>query len=71
MKFAAVATAVHGLRIGVLSDSHLTKYYEPTAAIAEYCEKWAKSIESTIAPMGRYKCDAPVTLIETMYHRFT
>ena len=74
-EFAATTTVSEpALRIGLLSDLHLNMKYDdfmgPRVDAEGDC--WATSGTPTDvqAPMGRYGCDPPASLIETMLDAF-
>ena len=63
-----------GLDIGVLSDLHLHLRYDPWWGSYDDAEGGCMKDDGTLqklkAPMGRYSCDSPMVLIETMLKEF-
>ena len=59
-----------GLRIGLISDLHLhlnyNSHWGPYVDREGGCIKNSGTKQSDTAPMGRYGCDTPAVLIETM-----
>ena len=64
----------NGLDIGLLSDLHLHKRYDPWWGPYPDdeggCMEHDGTLEDLKAPMGRYSCDSPKILIETMFEEF-
>ena len=62
--------AANGLNVGLISDLHLHLRYDPQWGPYEDreggCMKKMGTEEPLKAPMGRYGCDSPTILIETM-----
>ena len=71
---ASLLGASDALKIGMISDMHINLHYDPSVAIDEsgdgHCTR-GRGIPSTIhAPMGRYGCDSPAALVESMLQGF-
>ena len=58
------------LKVGFLSDIHLHARYDPLVGVEGLCIKDSNDTTKVSAPMGRYGCDSPTELIETMFKRF-
>jgi hypothetical protein len=68
--------AVSGLQVGVLSDTHIKEAYDSMVPAKKFCnpenykgEANPKNAEED-APFGRYYCDPPAKLIETMFEHY-
>ena len=71
MLLAASATA---LKVGHISDLHLhmmySPYWGPRLDHEGDCVVNGGTLTDEKAPMGRYGCDVPLVLIETMFEEF-
>jgi len=36
-----LATKTYTLKVGIMSDAHLAKYYNDKASIDDHCEEWS------------------------------
>ena len=57
-------------KVGIITDLHLHLRYNQSAQHLDECTNGAGDKTAIEAPMGRYQCDCPPILIETMLHRF-
>ena len=66
---AILSMGVSSLKVGVITDIHLhLRYNSLVSEDGECIDGWG--YPTTInAPMGRYECDCPATLVETMFRR--
>ena len=64
---AALISSVSALKIGLISDLHLNWRYDEL--IGGTCVASESDPTDIRAPMGRYGCDPPQVLIETMIQR--
>ena len=66
---AILGTGVSSLKVGLITDVHLhLRYNSLVSEEGECIDGWG--YPTTInAPMGRYQCDCPATLVETMFRR--
>ena len=71
---ASLMGASDALKMGMISDMHLNLHYDASVAHAEtgsgHCVRGHGTPSSIHAPMGRYGCDAPTILIESMLQGF-
>ena len=74
LKLVAVAlTSLMGteaLKVGLISDIHLNLHYDASVDTGEHgkgdCIRGQGNTTSVHAPMGRYGCDSPTNMIESM-----
>ena len=64
---ALAVNQVSALKIGLVSDLHLNWQYDEMTLTP--CTDGQGDHTNLRAPMGRYNCDSPEILIETMFHR--
>ena len=58
------------LKVGLLTDIHLHVKYNPAVSHHDECTDGEGEPTARFAPMGRYQCDCPSILIDTMLRRF-
>ena len=58
------------LNVGIITDVHLHLRYNPAVSHHDECTEGEGEPTYLFAPMGRYQCDCPSILIETMLKRF-
>ena len=68
--FVLFTACVTCLKVGIISDVHLVKYYNDKASIDDFCEEWSTNKTLIQAPLGRYGCDSPPVLVEYMFRRY-
>ena len=71
----SILTVVNGLQVGVMSDTHIKKDFNPKVTKKNYCADSykGKKIPETateVAPLGRYYCDPPASLVEEMFAHY-
>ena len=63
------------LKVGLISDMHMHLRYEKNIGVREGedegdCMKGSGMPSTTTAPMGRYGCDPPVVMLESLLYNF-
>ena len=64
-----VAVLAKDLKIGVFTDIHLNTLYDATISSETYCQASdsENSLAKVVANFGRFGCDPPQLLLETMF----
>lgn len=76
LSYSFIWTVVNGLQVGVLSDTHIKKGYNPKVGKPNYfcndVDNEGKENPRTaeVAPLGRYYCDPPPSLVEEMFAHY-
>ena len=66
----SLAELSEALKVGIITDLHLHLRYDKTAQSLDECTKDIGEPTALEAHMGRYQCDCPPILIESMLQRF-